>query len=66
MLQSSHCKHVYWFPDGSLIEGQTYDEGWYFFDEVGLVSSSAFETELEAIEQFEKYATWLNKVEYAK
>jgi hypothetical protein len=56
-VYSTKCRHVMWFPDGVEVEGMEIREGWYWFDEAGLLGCvDPYETEEEAIDSLERYA----------
>lgn len=60
MIQSTHSKHVYYVPPGTLYEGKSLEGGWYFTDETENFGGGPYSTEKEAIDELNKYATWLN------
>ncbi len=53
---SGYNKNVYWYPEGCKCEDIVMREGWYWFDEVGLLGDHiAYKTEQEAIDKLEYY-----------
>lgn len=52
-------KTVFYNPPDNYLQEENTPEGWYFWDEVGLLGGGAYKTEQEAIEALDKYAEWL-------
>ena len=61
MIQSKHNKYVYYVFPGALNEGKSMEGGWYFIDEAEDFGGGPYLTEKVAIEELNKYATWLNR-----
>ena len=55
MFSSYLYKHVVWFAKGSLIEDEVLDEGWYFWDESGMLGGGPYPTEVDAADQLKLY-----------
>lgn len=46
--RSLHFDFVYWFPDGSFVEGKTVQGGWYWFNDDDYSWNGPLSTEHEA------------------
>ena len=67
MIESRNFKNVFWAPQGTYIEpyfksNNTLDEGWYFWDVVGLLGGGPYPTEKEAAAKLDLYAAELEKI----
>ena len=66
MIDSMNFKHVFWVPQGTYYKSEGFgndylDEGWYFWDEAGLLGGGPYKTEEYASEKLDEYAKSLNK-----
>lgn len=57
--KEGYTKTVFYNPINNNIQEENKPEGWYFWDELGLLGGGPYKTEEEAIEALNKYAEWL-------
>ena len=55
MLNSHLYPHIVWFADGTRMEDDDLKEGWYFWDESGMLGGGPYGTELDAADQLNLY-----------
>jgi len=55
VLNSTNYRYIFWLPSGAHVQGQDCFEGWYFWDECGLIGGGPFATELLALDALRDY-----------
>ena len=60
-LNSDMNPHVFWSPFGALCENTRLKEGWYFWDEAGLLGGGPYHSEQQAINELNKYESALDE-----
>jgi len=60
LLKSPNNQHVFWAPQGALVQDQTLHQGWFFWDEVGLLGGGPYVSEAAAIKALQAYAVQLH------
>jgi len=55
VLHSVNFRYIFWLPSGANLQGAERFEGWYYWNECGLLGGGPYATELLALEALRDY-----------